>query len=135
MAQHAALQIRLAAEGVDQRVAVLGDGVDGEVAAGEVLRQRHASRLPGEALVARAGFALGAGERVLLAGPRMQEDWKVAPDLPKAALLHLFWRGAHNHPIALAYRSAQQFVAHRAANEIGLHAAPGRSRGAAGTRK
>ena len=37
MAQHAGRQIRLAAVGIDEPVAILGDGVDGEVPAGQIL--------------------------------------------------------------------------------------------------
>jgi hypothetical protein len=84
MAEHARLQVALAAEGVDQgAVFLLRNGVDREVAARQVLLQRDVGRrVKQEALVSRPGLAFGARERVFLVGLRMQETLPAAPPPP-----------------------------------------------------
>ena len=64
----------------------LRHGVDREVAAREVLLERHVGReARREAVVAGAGLPLGARERVLFAGVGVQEDREVLADRPVAA--------------------------------------------------
>jgi ABC-type uncharacterized transport system YnjBCD ATPase subunit len=123
VAQHARLEVAHAAVGVDQRaVFVLGDRVDGEVAPRQVLLQRHIRiGLEGEAVVAVAGLALGARQRVLLAGIRMQEHREILADRPVAAGEQLIRRGADHDVVVVDHRPSQQFVADRAADQIDAH--------------
>jgi hypothetical protein len=81
MPQHTLLQVALAAVGVDQRaVFVARHRVDGEVAARQVLFQRHVGAgVEGEAVVAAAALAFGARQRHFLARVRVQEDRKSRP--------------------------------------------------------
>ena len=76
MAQHARGEVALPAPWVDQAaIAVLGHGVDGQVAARQVFFQGDVGRgVEGKAVVAPAALALGAGEGVLFVGLRVQED-------------------------------------------------------------
>ena len=68
VAQHAVAQVARAAEGVDQRaVGAQRHGVDGQVAPGQILLQRHVGGgMEAEAVIPRAGLALGAGQRIFL---------------------------------------------------------------------
>jgi hypothetical protein len=122
MPQQARRQIASAAEGIDQRaIAGARDGVDGEVAPAQILLQRH-SRLGmnREAAMTRAALALGAGERIFLARAGVEEDRKITAHLPKALRAHLRGGRPEDDVIALVHRQAQQLVAHRTADEIGL---------------
>ena len=74
-----------------------------------------------EAVVPRGRLALGAGERHLFAGLRMQKDREVAPDRPVAQGKQFLGARADDDPIAIVHRHAEQAVAHRAADDIGLH--------------
>ena len=74
-----------------------------------------------EAAVARSGLALGTRERVLFARLRMQEDGKVLADGLVALRGQFIGRCAHDDPVALAHGQSEQFIAYRAADEIGLH--------------
>src|SRR5690606_25754890 len=80
--QHARLEVAHAAEGIDEvAVGVLGDGVDGEVAALEVLFEGDGRvGVDDETAVARRALAFGARERVFLAGLGMQEHGEIAAD-------------------------------------------------------
>ena len=123
VAEEARRKVALAAAGVDQR-AVLGarDRVDGEVAALQVFFERDLGRgMTDEAGVAVARLALGARERVFLAGVRMQEHREVTPDRAKAAREHLFGGAADHDPVAVLDRQPEQGVAHRPADNVGLH--------------
>ncbi len=125
VAQHPRLDVTRAAPGIDQRAAVLvaGDGIDGEVAALQVLFQRHRRiGVDDEAAVAAPALALGARQRVFLAGMRVQEHREVAADGLEATCLHLLLGGADHHPVAVARIQPQQPVADRAADQVGLHA-------------
>src|SRR5690606_9631351 len=75
-----------------------------------------------EATVAAAALTLGARQRVLLAGVRMQEHREIAPHRAEAGVEHLLRGGTYHHPVAVAGRLAQQFVADRAADKIDLKA-------------
>ena len=114
-------EVARAAERVDQAaVGGFGDRIDGEVAALQVFFQRHRRiAVDDEAAMPASGFALGARQRVFLAGLRMQEHREVAPDRPEAARLHGVRRFADHHEITIARRQAEQAVADRAADEPG----------------
>ena len=123
MAQAAAAQVLLAAEGVDQTpLGVLRHGVDGEVPAGEVgLQADVRSGFGGESAVPRRGLALRSGQRVLLLGFGMEEDGEITPNLSVAHLPQGRRSAAHHHPVPLLDLPAKQFVAHGAADQIDLH--------------
>ena len=74
-----------------------------------------------EAGVARSDLALGARQRVLLAGSRMQEHREILADAPVAFALELFGRRADDDPVALLDRQAEQRVTYGAADLIYLH--------------
>jgi hypothetical protein len=121
MAQHAILQILLAAIGVHQvfEVAVAcpvgrsGDGVDGEIAPRQVFFQRHiGSGVNHKAAIAHAVLALGARQRIFLMGLGVQKHRKVAPHGHEAARAHLLRRGADHHPVRVVDGQAQQCIAH-----------------------
>ena len=96
VAEHARAQVGLAAQRVDQlAIGLARNGVDGEIAAAQIVFQRHVDTgMEGEALVAVAGLALGAGERVFLFGARMQEHRKIAAHGHEAPARHILGRGA-----------------------------------------
>jgi len=123
MAQHARAQVALAAMGVDQAaVLVARHRIDGEVAPRQVLLERDVGRgVKLEAVVAAAGLALGACQRHLLAGLRVQEDRKVTAHRAVAGRQQLLRRAADGDPVAVTKRQAQQAVAHGAADDIELH--------------
>ncbi|OQC08585.1 MAG: hypothetical protein BWX79_01620 [Alphaproteobacteria bacterium ADurb.Bin100] len=134
MAQHAGLQVALAAVGVDQviflpilagsqrRMVIDSYRIDSKIAPRQVFLQRHLGRgVDGEALVAARGLALGARQRVLLAGLRMQEDREILAHRQVAQRAHLLGRGADDHPVPVLDRQAQQLVAHRSTHPINLH--------------
>ena len=146
VAQHLGPQVGHAAEGIDQpgqiwlrrRVGLLtagwmwavclvgqgfgGDGVDGEVAPGQVLLQRHIGcGVEGEALVAGGGFALGAGQGDFIAGVRVQKHRKVFAHRQIALVQQSLGRAAHHHPVALVQGQTQQGIAHRAAHHVNVH--------------
>ena len=102
MAQYAGAQIGDAVMRVDQFapallvINFLGDGVDGEIAAQQILLQRDIRRgVDGETLVAARGLALGARQRVFLMGLRMQEHREILAHRLKALPDHVFRRAAH----------------------------------------
>ena len=123
VAQHARLQVARAAVRIDQCAVVgLRDRVDGEVATAEVVFQRYRRiGIDDEAAVAAPGFALGARECVFLAGGRVQEHRKIAPDRLEAGRLHRRLGLTDDDVVAVARFQAEQPIAHRAADEVGLH--------------
>ena len=131
MAEHARLQVALAAMRVDERAVFgLGDGVDGEVSARQVFLQRDAGcRMHREAAVAAAALAFGARQGHFFARGGVDEDRKILAHRAVAQRHQLVGRGTHGDPVAVAGGQAQQRVAHRAANDKNLHA-----RAAAGQR-
>src|SRR6185312_3952057 len=99
--------------------------VDGEVATREVVLQRHVGRgVEAETVVARPRLALGARQRVFLAGVGMQEHREILADRLVALRQHVFGRRADHHVVAIEMRAAQQLVAYRAADQV--HAVRGR---------
>ncbi len=100
-------QVRFAAVGIDERpVLVARHRVDREIAARQVLAERHVGRDEElEAAVAAAVLALGARQRVLLVRLRMQEHRKIAADRSVAGRDQDFGRRADDHPIAVGDRT------------------------------
>jgi hypothetical protein len=123
VAQHAPLQIRRAAERVDQRaVRVFRHRVDGQVAAAQVVLERHLRRrVERERVIAAAGLAFGPRQCVLLAGLRMQEYRKILADRLVAEAAQVVRARADDDVVAIADRQAEQAVTHRAADEIDFH--------------
>ena len=123
MAQQARVEVALAAVGVVQlALGVFGHGVDGQIAANQVVFDADLrAGEEGEAAVALAGFALGAGEGVFLAGVRVEKHREVVTDRAKALGQHLCNRGANHQPVDVADRLAEQAVAHGAADFVNLH--------------
>jgi hypothetical protein len=117
----------LAAVRIDQRAAgVLRDRVDRQVAAHEVVLQRDVGRgVDLEAVIARPGLALRAGQRVFLVRVRVQEDRKILAHRQVAGLQHVARTGAGDDPVAIVDRLAQQLVAHRSADHVRLHGMSG----------
>ena len=125
VAQHAVLQVTLAAEGVDDAaLCILGHRVDRQVAARQVLLQRHRRvGVEAEAVIARRRLALGARQRVFLLGLRMQEHGEVAAHRPVTGVQHLLRRRTDYHPVMVAHRPAEQAVTHATSDGKDLHAA------------
>lgn len=124
MTQDARVKITSAVEWIDELAGLLiaCNGIDGEVAALQILFEGHIRREAGfETVVARAGLTLGARERVLFLALRMQEYGEILAHWTKALIEQLLRRAAHDHPVAFHDRNSQQFIADSAADEIGLH--------------
>jgi len=109
VSQPARREIRLPAIRVDERaVLVLRHRVDGQIAAPQVLLERHGGgELRGETAVTRADLALLAGEGVLLMGYRVEEDRKLAADGLVTQPHQLLGCRAYHHPVALADRKTE----------------------------
>ncbi len=101
MAQKTVAQVILPAVGVDDMaVFVLGEGVNGEIAAQQILLQRYIRRgVAGESRIAGTGFPLGTRQGVLFPAFRVQKHGKIATYLLVARVEHLFRGGAHHHPV------------------------------------
>ncbi len=124
MTQYAIAQIARAVERIDQRaVLVFGDGVDGQIAAAQIVFERHARfGVEGETVIAAPGFAFGARQRIFLARLRMQEHREILAHRFEVQREELLRRGADDHVVAILHGNAEQTIAHRAADQIGLHA-------------
>ena len=127
MAQHVGGDVALAAIGVGAvAVFVLGDGVDGQVAPGQVFFQRDVGRgMHGKAVVTPRGFALGARECVLFVGVGVQEDREVTPHGLVALRHQGLGRAAHHHPVAVRPSEAHQGISDCTADQVGFHQCPG----------
>ena len=96
--------------------------IDCEVAPRQVFFQRHIRCcVHCKAMVARAGLALGTGQRVFLVGLRVQEHREVLAHRQEAFCDQCVGRGAHHHPVAIGAGLAQQGIAHRATDQVDLH--------------
>ena len=122
MTQHAVGEVTLAAIGVYHlAVRIHGHGIDGQIAADQILLQGDVrAGVEGKPTIALAALALGASQRILLAGLRVQEDRKVLANRTEAGIQHDFRRGADNHPIVIAEGMAQQLITHSAADQVGF---------------
>ena len=120
-----ASQVAPAAERVDER-AVLGlrHRVDGQVAPRQVLLERDVGRRRGRrSRGSRArSCARCAPARTPRCVSRVQEDREVLADRQEAGVDHLLRRGADDHPVVVVDRQPEQRVAHRAADDVELHA-------------
>ena len=120
-----AFEIARAVERIDDAaLLVLRHRVDRQVAALEVLLERHVgSGVELEAVIAARGLALGARERVFLFRLRVQEHREVPADGLVAELHHLLGRRADHDVVAVLHRQPEQLVAHGAADGVDLHEA------------
>jgi hypothetical protein len=123
MAEDTPRQIVDAMVGVKQRtIGGARYGVDRQVATRQVLGQADfGSSAKGKSPVARPGLALGARQRILLVGGRVQEDRKVLADGPEASGQHLFGGRPDDHVVTILDRQAEQFVANRPTDGKDLH--------------
>jgi hypothetical protein len=82
VSQQSPLDVAAAVERIHQAPAcVLGDRIDGEVAAAQIILQRHlGTGVEGEAGIAAAALALGARQGVLLLADRVQEHREIGTD-------------------------------------------------------
>jgi len=109
VAQYLVLQILQAAVGVNQIAFIIpGHGIDGEIPAHQILFKtdiRAGNKM--KALVALAGFALGAGQGVFVASVWMNKHGKVAPHRAITQPAHFLRGGAHHHPVTFLPGKAQ----------------------------
>ena len=118
-ARHPQHAHRILDEGVGH---MLCDRIYGEVAAREVLLQRHlGTELDREAAVAGRHLALEPGERVFLVSFGMQKHRKVAAHLAVIHALERVARAADHDPVAFLDRKPEQGVSNCSADQIHLH--------------
>src|SRR5690606_1827146 len=103
MPQQAVSDVLLASIGVDDFALVVhGHGVDGQVAALQVLFQRNlGGGMESETAVAATALAFGSGEGVFLSGLRVEEYREVLADRAEAEVQQLLRRGADHYPVTL----------------------------------
>ena len=106
MAQYPVLEIFLTAIGIMHcAILLLGDGVDGEIAAQQIILQCHIRRgVAGKAGVTMPLFAFDAGEGILLLGVRMQEDREISSHRAKSQRQQLFGQCPDHHIVPLVDR-------------------------------
>ena len=123
VAQQARLEIGAPAIGVyDMPLVILGHGVDGKVAADQILFEGDVGcGVKGEAAIAAPALAFGTGQGVLLTRLGMQEDRKVGPYRAKALGSEGLGGGTHHDPVHFGDRSAEQAIAYGAAYLVDLH--------------
>src|SRR4029079_12873823 len=116
-AQQPAREVGAAAARVDERAGLVArDRVGREVAARQVLLEGDAhGGIEREPRVAGTDLSLRAGERVLLARARMEENRKVLADAPIPERLEVLRRRADDHEVAFLDGQAEQGVPDRAA--------------------
>ena len=121
MTQDARLEIRKPTVRIDQDSGrILGERVDGEIPALQVLLERDVRiRVYRKAVITGCGLALGARQGVLVLGLRMEKDRKVLSDLLETAGQKFIGCRADHDEIALADRAPEQAVAHGTADQIG----------------
>ncbi len=114
MAQQPLFQILNATVGVvELALIILGDGVDGEVPAQQILFQRYiGGGVADKAGVALTLFAFGTGEGILLLGFGVKKHREVTTDLGKTQRQHLLHGGADHQMIPVALRQSQQAIPH-----------------------
>ena len=100
------LQIGLAAIRVMQLTRrVLGDGIDGQVPAQQILLEGHlGGGVTGKTGITVPLFAFDARQGVLLPTPGVQEDGKVPADRLVPLRQQLLGAGAHHHIVTLPHR-------------------------------
>ncbi len=86
-------------------IVVHGHGVDGQVAALQVFFKGNVGcGVKGETAITLAALAFGAGQRIFLAGLRVQKYRKVLADRAKALLQQLLGCGADHYPVMFVPR-------------------------------
>src|SRR5258706_7906033 len=125
MAKNPGAQVPFAAVGIDERAVLRArHRVDGEVAAPQILLERHFGRgMECEAPVSRGGLALGAGERVFLVRPGMEEHREVRSHRSKLAPHHFLGSRSDDDIVAVLHREPEQLIADRAADHKDFHSA------------
>ena len=123
VAQQAELKVLLTMVGIDEcAVGCFGDGVDGQVAALQVLFQCDiGAGVKGETFITGAGFAFGTCQRVLLTGFRVQEYREALADLFVTLVQHGLRRRTDHNPVFFPDRQVEQFVAHRTTYQVCFH--------------
>jgi hypothetical protein len=123
VAQHALRYVALAVIGIDQPAGLVpGDRVDRQVAPRQILLQRDRwIRADGKAAVAARRLAFGPGQRIFLAGLRMQEHREVLADRQVALRDHCLGCGADHHPVVVIDGQAQQGIPYRTAHHVCPH--------------
>jgi hypothetical protein len=128
VAQNTSLEVAAATVRIDDVAADIAvfdrlrHRVDREVTPREVFLERDVRReARGEAVVAGTGLAFGPGERVLVAGLRMQEDGKVLADGTVTEREQVVGLGADDHVVAFGKGPSEQRVPHGAAHQVRFH--------------
>src|SRR5262249_30185373 len=118
--QHAGFEVAPACPRIDQRtVGGARDCVDREIAALEILLERHArGRVELKSRVTPAHLAFRASERIFVARGWMEKDREVLADAPVALREELVGRSADDDPVALLDRQAKQGVAYGPADLV-----------------
>ena len=78
--------------------------------------------MEGEATVAGRGLAFGASQGIFLLRHRVQEHREILADRPETLVYQGFRRGADDHEVAVGARQAEQFITHRPADAVDVHA-------------
>jgi predicted aminopeptidase len=123
VAQHPLGDILLPAPGIRAvTFGVFGDGVDGEIAALQILLEGDAGiGVHLKAVIARAGLPLGARQGIFFAGLRVQEHGKVPPHPAIAKRFHCGGRRTYHHPVTLYHGPPQKAIADGSTHQIDLH--------------
>src|SRR4030095_15236731 len=97
----------------DAALRILGNSVDGEVPARQILLERYIrSRVELEDMIAARSFALRTRERVFLLRLRMQENGKILANRFVSEFQHIFGCRTHDDGVAIFDRQSEQLVAH-----------------------
>ena len=124
MPQLPRLEVAQSAIGIDDLARlVFGHGVDGQVAALEIVLEGDVRRkLGGEAAITRRHLALQPGERVFFLGLRdAGTPGNRGPPERYPSSFEPGRRRAHDHPVALPDLAAEKPVPNRAAYQVHLH--------------
>ena len=120
------MQITLATKRIGQgAIFGLRHGIDGQVAARQILLQRHIGvGVKDEATIARRGLAFGTRQGVLFMRLRVQKDGKILAHRRVSGSHHVLRCGANHHEVTILHRQAEQSVTDRAADQVTLHRQP-----------
>jgi hypothetical protein len=129
MPEHTRFEIGAAIERIDHGTGQFavwshfaGHRVDGQIAAREILFQRHVGCVEKlKAVISRRCLPLGARKRVFLVRLRMQKHGEILADRFKALRRHLLGGGADHDVIAVLNRQAEHVIADRTAHGVDVH--------------
>jgi hypothetical protein len=109
MPQNLLLQVLLATIGIDQAtLSILGDGVDGQVAAVKILLQRDTGvKIHAETMIAMTLLFLGTGKGIFFAAFGVQENRKGRANLFETLVQHFPGRAADHDPVTLGWPQTQ----------------------------